>query len=168
VARVDTRTRATGVPSVSHMDHELKQKLSEGSGQPDAAGHIVWGGRRERYGRPVIKHDGLVIPAAAAAFQLRTGRLPVGMCRADCDVLHCVAPEHVLDDLERRAVRLQLRDLHGRSKPWDACPSAGHSWAEHGRVEPDLTLYCRACNTARNRRSRAGRATVQNPTERGR
>lgn len=141
------------------MDSELKQKLAEGSSQPGRAGHVTWDGRRGHQDRPIIKHGGRVIPAAAVAFELRTGRRPVGMCRADCDVRHCVAPDHVLDDIERRQVRLQVRELYGWDKPWDVCPSAGHSWDEHGRVEPDLTLYCRACNTARVRRSRKPKHT---------
>lgn len=137
------------------MDSILKQKLADASSQPDAAGHVTWTGRRGHHNRPIIKHDGRHIPAAAVAFELRTGRPPVGMCRADCDVRHCMAPDHVLDDIERRAVRLQLRALYGWDAPWDVCPKAGHPWDEHGRVEPDLALYCRACNTERARSSRA-------------
>jgi hypothetical protein len=134
--------------------NDLPAKLAAHSSQPDAAGHVTWDGRRGHHGRPVIKHQGRDVPAAAVAFEQRTGRQPVGICRADCDVRHCVAPDHVLDDIERRTVRLQLRQVYGWDKPWDVCPSAGHSWDEHGRVEPDLTLYCRACNTERARRTR--------------
>lgn len=136
------------------MNRDLQAKLAQHSSQPDAAGHVTWSGRRGHQNRPIIKHLGRVIPAAVVAFEQRTGRQPVGITRADCDVRHCVAPDHVLDDLERRQVRLQERQLHGWEAPWDVCPSAGHPWDEHGRVEPDLSLYCRACNTIRVRRSR--------------
>ena len=133
------------------------QKLARYSNQPDAAGHVTWTGRRSHHGRPVIRHLGREIPAAAVAFEQRTGRQPVGICRADCDVRHCVALDHVTDDLERRQVRLQLRAVYGWDEPWDVCPTAGHPWDENGRVEPDLTLYCRACNTNRARRVRDAR-----------
>lgn len=136
------------------MNRDLQAKLAEHSSQPDDAGHVAWSGRRGHHNRPILKHQGLTIPAAVVAFEQRTGRKPVGMTRADCDVRHCVAPDHVLDDIERRAVRLLERQLHGWEAPWDVCPLAGHPWDEHGRVEPNLTLYCRACNTERARRTR--------------
>jgi hypothetical protein len=101
----------------------------------------------------LIRHLGREIPAAHVAFERRTGRPPVGTCRADCDVQHCLTPGHVMDDLERRTVRLQLRALSGLTGPWDVC-TQGHSWDAHGRVEPDLTLYCRRCNTDRANRVR--------------
>lgn len=131
------------------MNRDLKAKLARHSSQPDADGHVTWSGRRGHHDRPVIKHRRKITPAAAVAFERRTGRKPVGMCRADCDVRHCIAPDHVLDDIERRAVRLQLRALYGWDKPWDTCPRAGHPWDENGRVEPDLTIYCKRCNTDR-------------------
>lgn len=147
------------------MDSELKRKLAQDSSQPDQAGHVTWTGRRSHHqDRPIIKHQKRVIPVAAVAFELRTGRRPVGMCRADCDVRHCVAPEHVLDDIGRRQVRLQVRELYGWDGPWDVCPSAGHPWDEHGRVEPDLSLYCKACNTVRVVRNRTKSKTPEGIT----
>lgn len=135
----------------------LLAKLVRHSSRPDTAGHVTWSGRRGRHGAPLIRHNGRETPAAAAAFQQRTGRTPVGMSRADCGVQYCIAPDHVQDDLERRHVRLQLRSVYGWMQPWTACRD-GHSWEDHGRVEPDLTLYCRACNTNRARgRRRAER-----------
>lgn len=136
------------------MNRELLAKLEQRSSAPDAAGHVVWSGRRGHHDRPVIKHLGKTWSAAAVAFEQRTGRAPVGICRAECDVRHCVAPDHVQDDTERRTVRLQLRAVYGWPEPWDVCPQAGHPWGEHGRVEPDLSLYCRACGTGRARRTR--------------
>jgi hypothetical protein len=117
-------------------------------------GHVTWTGRRGKSGVPQIRHRGREIPAAHVAFERRTGRAPVGMCRAECEgVEHCLTPEHVMDDLERRTVRLQLRELTGLDGPWEVCPE-GHPWATEGRVEPDLTIYCRQCNTDRARRTR--------------
>lgn len=122
-------------------------------------GHTDWTGRRNTEGgAPQIRHQGRQHPAAAVAFERRTGRAPVGMCRADCGFKHCLTPEHVVDDLERRHVREHLRALEGLPPvPWDACPTAGHSYGEHGRIEPDLTVYCRQCNSDRAARSRAAR-----------
>lgn len=116
-------------------------------------GHTGWTGRRGRSGTPLIRQQGREIPAAAVAFERRTGRTPAGSCKSDCDLPHCLTPEHVLDDMERRTVRLQLRRVYGWAEPWDECPE-GHPWAAEGRVEPDLTLYCRACSTNRSRRNR--------------
>ena len=140
---------------MKHMDSEsLAAKFARFCEPADAEGHVGWSGRRAHQGRPVIRHGGRDVQAVYVAFEQRTGRKPVGMCRADCDIRHCVAAEHVVDDLERRDLRLQLRAVYGRPAHWDVCPS-GHSWLEDGRVEPDLTLYCRACNTDRMRRKDA-------------
>lgn len=132
-------------------------KLDRFSSEPDADGHVWWAGRRSRSGTPQIRHLGTEIPAAAVAFERRTLRSAVGTTRAECGVLHCVADAHVQDDLERRHVRMQLRAVYGlEPMPWDECPE-GHSWDDHGRIEPDLTPYCRQCNTDRAARSRAAR-----------
>lgn len=134
----------------------LEARLDRFIGEPDAAGHVEWNGPRNQ-GTPVFKLSGREYSAAAVAFERRTGRKPVGTCRADCGVKHCIADSHVQDDLERRSVRLQLRALEGLEAPWDVCPKGLHSWSEYGRVEPDLTVYCLACNTERARKSRANR-----------
>lgn len=141
------------------------EKLAGRSSEPDQDGHVMWLGSRGHHGRPVMKHLGKDLPAAAVAFELRTGRKPVGTTRADCDVLHCVAPAHVLDDIERRHVRGQQRAVHGLDPvPWDECP-AGHGWDVHGRIEPDLTPYCKQCTTDRARRSRKPKNTKGLPDE---
>lgn len=137
-------------------------KLDKFSSEPDQAGHIMWTGRRGNAGTPEIRHRGTSIPAAHVAFERRTGRKPVGTCRADCDVQQCVAPAHVVDDIERRTIRGQERAVYGLDPvPWDKCPE-GHSWGVHGRFEPDLTPYCRRCNTLRARRSRDARNDERN------
>lgn len=138
-------------------------KLDRFTTEPDAKGHVAWTGRTSRSGTPIIRHLDTEIPAARVAFERRTGRDAVGMCRSECDDMpYCVADEHVMDDIERRTVRLQLRQLAGLDAPWDVCALAGHSWDEHGRVEPDLTLFCKQCNTERAQRSRAARDSERN------
>lgn len=132
-------------------------KLDKFSSEPDAEGHVRWSGRTSRSGTPLIRHRGREIPAAAVAFERRTGRAPVGVTRADCDVPHCLAPHHVADDVERRLARMNLRATYGLNpRPWVTCPE-GHEWDTAGRIEPDLTPYCQACNTDRVRRTRAAR-----------
>ncbi len=131
-------------------------KLNRFSTEPDPAGHVLWTGRFGTSGSPIIRHLKRDYTAASVAFERRTGRKPVGTCRADCGMTNCVADDHVEDDIERRTVRLQLRALHGREAVWDECKD-GHSWEEHGRIEPNLTPYCRRCNTERARRSRDAR-----------
>lgn len=153
VARV---RKILGAP-VKTNSTSMYDKLDRFSSEPDAAGHVTWSGRTGASGTPTIRHLGKERPAAAIAFERRTGREPVGTCRADCDVPHCVADAHVMDDLERRNVRQQLRALEGLAPtPWDACPE-GHDWDTHGRLEPDLTPYCKGCNTLRAQRSRDAR-----------
>lgn len=140
----------------------LFHKLDQHTTEADAEGHVRWTGRTTRNGTPETRHLGKSVPAAHVAFERRTGRKPVGTCRADCGVKHCVADTHVQDDLERRTVRMQERALYGlEPKPWDECPE-GHGWDAHGRVEPDLTPYCKQCNTERAARSRAARIATAN------
>lgn len=155
--RAVARVRAMlGLPPMTNATTK-GDKLDRFSSEPDAYGHIAWNGRVTNSGTPVIRHLGKEVPAAAVAFERRAGRPPVGMSRADCDQPQCLAPDHVLDDIERRRVRLQNRQLEGLDAPWAECPKAGHPWEEFGRVEPDLTLYCSRCNTERASRTRAAR-----------
>lgn len=123
-------------------------------------GHTRWTGRRNNSGgAPVIRQNGREIPAAAVAFERRTGRAPVGFAMAGCGFRHCLTPDHVTDDIERRAHRMWRRASAGlEAQPWTTCPER-HSWDEDGRVEPDLTVYCRACAT---NRARAARTTDEN------
>lgn len=118
-------------------------------------GHTGWTGRRAPAGAPLIRHLGRELSAAHVAFERRTGRAPVGSVRADCDMAHCLTPEHLMDDIERRKVRVQLRSLKGYGPHWEVCPAdPSHTWEEHGRVEPSLELYCRQCNSDRSRARR--------------
>lgn len=164
--KVDRRAvaRVRQILGMSPMTNStsMADKLDRFSDEPDAQGHVRWNGRRGTGGAPAIRHLGKELPAAAVAFERRTGRRPVGICRADCGVKHCVADAHVMDDLERRHVRGQERAVWGLDpKPWDECPE-GHGWDAYGRFEPDLTPYCKQCNTERAARSRAARIATAN------
>lgn len=130
----------------------LAEKLAGQRTEPDENGHQFWTGRTGHSGTPVIRlRDNVYRPVAAVAFRQRTGREPDGQTYAECGVTHCVADAHVLDDQERRELRLQLRALQGFPPPWDVCPKGVHDWATYGRVEPGLTTYCKGCNTVRAR-----------------
>lgn len=150
-----------GMPPLSNGTTR-EDKLDRFSSEPDVNGHVTWTGRRGNSGTPVIRHLGRERSAASVAFERRTGRTPVGQCASDCGVHQCIADGHVVDDLERRTVRMQERALYGLpQQPWDSCPE-GHSWEAEGRVEPDLTPYCRACGTDRYRRTRTAHNATRN------
>ena len=118
-------------------------------------GHTNWTGRLGTSGAPVIRHLKVQIPASHVAFELRTGRPPVGIVKAECGRDHCLTPAHVSDEIERRNVRGQERALYGLEPvPWKTCAKGTHAWAEHGRFQPDLTPYCKGCNTERAGRVR--------------
>lgn len=135
----------------------LDDKLDLPSVPTGVDGHVKWTGRRD-HGTPTIAHQGHVYSVAALIFTRRTGLKPAGQVRAECDFPQCVAPGHLADDLERRTTRLQMRALFLWDAPWSACPS-GHGWEEYGRVEPDLTLYCKGCTSDRDKRLARNRVT---------
>lgn len=120
-------------------------------------GHTGWTGRRLRSKTPSIRQNDVEVPASHVAFRRRTGRDPVGQVRPDCDFPHCLTPEHLMDDMDRVRVRLQLRAIYGMPKVWDTCPKGLHTWAEGGRVRANLSLYCKLCDTVRAGRTRHGR-----------
>lgn len=148
--RAVTKIRqAEGIPPVP-KSLTLLQKLEAGLGPADANGHMRWIGVYS-HTTPIVKHNGRERSAAAIAFEIRTGRAAVGQTRSECGEVQCMNPLHVADDLERRRVRLMMREMIGLPGHWQVC-RAGHSWEEHGRVEPDLTLYCKACTSDRDPR----------------
>jgi hypothetical protein len=152
--RAVARTRSLiGAPAVAGPSNLMDKILPRLITLPD--GHTGWkGSGNTEGGAPIIRHRGKQIPVAHAMFELRTGRKPIGFCRADCEVKHCLTKEHVVDDIERRTLRLQMRALLGEAPPWTEC-TLGHLWDADGRVEPNLRLYCRACGTGRTNRNRA-------------
>ncbi|AMD42780.1 hypothetical protein SEA_XKCD426_39 [Streptomyces phage Xkcd426] len=130
-------------------------KLAKFAVGPNADGHTGWTGRTATSGAPVIRHLRVEMPASHVAFEQRTGRPPVGIVKAECGQHDCLTPSHISDELERRAVRMQERALHGLDpQPWDVCSKGLHTWDESGRIQPDLTPYCCTCNTERAARVR--------------
>lgn len=143
---------------VHHNNSTTREAKVERFSVAEADGHTGWTGRLGTSGAPVIRHLKVQIPASHVAFELRTGRPPVGIVLAECGRGHCLTPAHVSDEIERRNVRGQERALYGLDPtPWDTCPKGLHEWAEHGRFQPDLTPYCKGCNTERASRVRAAR-----------
>lgn len=132
----------------------MEDKLARFS-VPGPDGHTGWNGRTATSGAPSIRHLGVDMPASHVAFRARTGRSPVGNVKAECDFLYCLTPAHLGDEIERRAVRMQERALHGLDpQPWDVCSKGLHTWDTDGRLQPDLTPYCLACNTGRKAEAR--------------
>lgn len=119
-------------------------------------GHVWWTGSVSTSGVPRVRINGKETPASHAIFERRTGRKPQGYVRTDCGLKHCVAPRHLMDDIERRKIRLQTRALLGYPDHWTVCPACGSDWETEGRVEDKLTLYCRRCTTQRAQRNRKG------------
>lgn len=134
----------------------VESQLDWFTSAPDPDGHMRWSGSVSSSGVPRVRSGGKEISATHAIFERRTGRKPQGQVRPGCQVKHCVAPRHLMDDLERRKVRLQVRALMGYPDHWDECPACGSSWEDEGRVEEKLSLYCRRCTTERSRRNREG------------
>lgn len=149
-------TRVRDLIGVAHHDNSTsKQDKLERFSQPEAGGHTGWSGRLGTSGAPVIRHLKVQIPASHVAFELRTGRPPVGIVKAECGRGHCLTSAHISDEIERRNVRGQERALYGLEPvPWNTCAKGKHPWAEHGRFQPDLTPYCKGCNTERAGRIR--------------
>lgn len=112
--------------------------------RPLDGGHIEWTGERATGGTPLVSYKEKHHSAAAVAFRIRTGRDPQGYAIADCGMKHCVAPEHVEDEVGRLRNREQLRYLTGGRERKPFCRH-GHDQAEHGRYEQDGTAYCEAC-----------------------
>ncbi len=129
-------------------------KLAAGCTEPDEAGHVRWTGRHATSGAPMFMHRDRRQPASHTAFELRAGRPPVGVVLSECGVRYCLTGAHLSDEIERRNLRMQERAMWGIDpQPWDVCAQGLHTWDEHGRIGVDLTAYCRACNSARAKRS---------------
>lgn len=153
--RAVTRVRdILGLPTYKTAT-SMQQKVERFS-TPLDGGHTGWTGRRKTNGLPAIRHRDAEIPASHVAFSGRTGRKPVGIVKAECGMSDCLTPGHLSDETERLTVRMQERALWGLDPvPWDVCPKGLHTWDEAGRLQPDLTPYCRACNSERAARIRA-------------
>ncbi len=150
-------TRVRDILGVRHHNNSTTKeaKLARFIAAVDADGHTGWTGRKATSGAPVIRHLKVQIPASHVAFELRTGRPPVGLVKAECGRGYCLTPAHISDEIERRNVRGQERMLYGLDPvPWGLCPKELHTWEDSGRFQPDLTPYCKGCNTERAARVR--------------
>lgn len=133
-----------------------EEQLARNCAEPDENGHVIWTGSISSSGVPRMGHQGHDIAVTRYVFEQRTDRYAVGVVKADCGVSRCVAASHLVDDIERRTVRLLMRNLLGYPQPWITCQRCGADWSRDGRVEPSLELYCRCCSTSRSARLRGG------------
>ncbi|MFF8095715.1 helix-turn-helix domain-containing protein [Streptomyces sp. NPDC016675] len=109
-------------------------------------GHMEWTGRhRNDGGTMVFTHHGREYTARSVAFQVRTGRRPVGKVTAECDYPGCVAPQCVEDDPGRVRSRGRYAVLIGTATPLTECTN-GHPTAAHRRFNRDGSPYCAACH----------------------
>lgn len=144
-----------GVAAYS-ITRSVDEQLAAYCSVPGPDGHVWWTGTVSSSGAARIRIGGREVPAAHSIFERRAGRKAVGQVRSDCGLKHCVAPGHVMDDIERRKVRLQTRALLGYPDHWKTCPACGADWDAEGRVEEKLSLYCRRCTTERKIQNRKG------------
>lgn len=135
---------------VTPVEEQLKQHCTPA----DRDGHVAWTGGVNSAGNPRIRHNGRDLPVSRVVFERQNERKPEGQVRADCGVRGCVAPSHLADELGRRKVRLVLRAIYLYPPHWDNCPACGGSWDEEGRVDNDLSVYCRRCNSSRRARNK--------------
>lgn len=148
VARV---RKAEGVPP--HTSSLAPAQAWMQFASTDDEGHTRWSGTTDYRGAPVLRQDGRYVTASHFAFETFHGRKPTGYLKADCGVQHCLTPSHMLDELGRRNLNLQLRALQGLGAPWTECGRCGADWDTAGRVDPDLKLYCNQCKTNRKKAS---------------
>lgn len=153
-----------GLPPSPGVKTTPADKLAKFSTEPDEDGHVMWTGRRDKGGQPEIRQADRPVSASRVAFELRTGRAPVGHVRPECGMTGCVAPDHMSDEHERRTVRMLQRAVLGLpEKPWEVCPAGLHSWDTDGRIQPNMRFYCGGCYRIRAARvRRAKREEGQN------
>jgi hypothetical protein len=136
----------------------IEAKLAKFSTSPDDDGHIRWTGRTSANGCPEIRHLNVPVPATHVAFEQHTGRVPSGPVMSNCGVRHCLNGAHLWDETERTTGRMFQRALAGlEPEAWSICPQGIHPWSTDGRLNPDLSPYCKSCTTERTTRLRAVR-----------
>jgi hypothetical protein len=127
--------------------------------RPVDGGHLEWTGERQSTsGTPVMRYKQQWFSPAAIAFRIRHGRDAVGYAIADCGLKHCIALDHVEDEVSRLRNREQLRYLMGGRERKPFC-GHGHDQAVHGRYEPGGGAYCEACKVEHKRADRAAVAS---------
>lgn len=115
--------------------------------RPVDGGHLEWTGERgSASGTPVMRYREKSYSPAGIAFRIRHGREPEGYARAECGLVHCVAPEHVDDTVTRTRDRAALAALTGRWHRLETECRRGHDYAQHGRYLPDGSRYCDRCH----------------------
>jgi len=133
----------------------MDQQIQSYATPPDGEGHVYWSGPGDPERAPRIRFHSSELAVTHVIYAQRAGRPPVGQVRPECSVKRCIAPAHLLDDLERRKVRLALRAVYDMPGHWDVCETCGSTWDDEGRVEGSLSLYCRRCTRDRARRNRS-------------
>lgn len=122
--------------------------------KPVHDGHLEWTGERAKAtGTPVMRYKEVGYSPAAVAFEMRHGRPPQGYVKADCDLKHCIAPDHVNDEAGRQQARRKARAQRGLGDVPAKCVS-GHDLAEHAKFESDGTAYCGLCKALDKRAQR--------------
>ncbi|MGE9695943.1 hypothetical protein [Streptomyces sp. CH6] len=152
---VARRRAALGLPTASLSPSPLRNPLTLAEAwqrhvEDDGDGHLVWTGIRvpsrpgAAGGTPILTYRGREHSARAVAFQVRTGRAPVGSVLAECGRRECVAPAHVEDRPGRSRLRAQLAALMGTESTLAEC-TRGHDAATSRRYLPDGHPYCVTC-----------------------
>lgn len=154
--RVTAIRQSNGYPRTPRQPFTLNEKWQHYT-RPAMGGHLEWTGERQSTsGSPVLRYREHSVSPAAVAFRIRHGREPVGYVMADCGLHHCIAPDHVEDELLRTATRETLRLITGRTPRSERCVH-GHDQTMHGRYETDGRSYCRRCKAERKTPTRAAR-----------
>lgn len=145
-ARVRRIRNAHGIPAFVPVEQTrtLEEKWATYT-RPLNGGHLEWTGERgAASGTPVLRYKDAYHSPASIAFRIRHGRDAEGYAIADCEVQHCIAPDHVEDEAGRKRNREQLRYLTGGQERKPFC-AHGHDQAEHGSYGPNGVAYCREC-----------------------
>lgn len=100
-------------PPPAHRTTATVEEVWQAHVRPLANGHMEWTGNLNNAGVPTVSYRARQLSARAVAFQLRTGRAPVGYVKAECDVPGCVAPRCVDDRPGRARTAELLADLNG-------------------------------------------------------
>jgi hypothetical protein len=116
--------------------------------------HMRWTGPTTNGTTPCMWWGRRTLSARAIAFELRTGRPPVGRVQAECEEPWCVAPAHVEDQPGRDRLRAQLGALTGIGARAATVCGRGHDQTVHGTRTANLRPYCRACRTHIDRERR--------------
>lgn len=121
----------------------IEERFRAGTVRVDG-GHLLWTLSGE------IRWQRKSHQPARVAFEIRTGRAPVGYVFPDCGMHGCVEPGHVDDAPGRERTAAQLAAVRSFTTETELC-AAGHNQGVHGRTDRDGKPYCHSCtvDTAR-------------------